>query len=165
MRNNIFYNFFFIFIFLSFNLASEELEINSSQIKYDNVNKITIFEGSVNSKDVVGNKLFSEFAKYNKVDELYETRGATKIITSEGFTVLGSDIILDNKNKLIYSNNDTEIIDKDGNKILVKMFNYSILTSVFFSQGDIKIIDVHNNNYNFSEIYIDEKKKKLWVRM
>jgi len=161
MRNNIFYNFFFIFIFLSFNLASEELEINSSQIKYDSVNKITIFEGSVNSKDVAGNKLFSEFAKYNKVDELYETQGATKIITSEGFTVLGSDIVLDNKNKLIYSNNDTEIIDKDGNKILVKMFNYSILTSVFFSQGDIKIIDVHNNNYNFSEIYIDEKKKKI----
>ena len=161
MRNNIFYPFFLIFIFLNFSLASQELEINSSKVQFDNINKITIFEGSVNSKDERGNKIFSEYAKYNKFDELFETQGETKIITSGGFEVFGSDVTLDNKKKLIFSDKKTQIIDKDGNKILVEMFNYSILTNIFFSKGNIKIIDINNNNYNFSEIYIDENKKKI----
>ena len=41
------------------------------------------------------------------------------------------------------------------------MFNYSTLTNIFFSKGNIKITDVNNNNYSFSEIYIDENKKKI----
>ena len=41
------------------------------------------------------------------------------------------------------------------------MFNYSILTGIFFSKGNIEIKDKNNNNYNFSEIYIDENKKKI----
>jgi len=41
------------------------------------------------------------------------------------------------------------------------MFNYSILTNIFFSKGNIKIKDINNNDYNFSEIYIDENKKKI----
>jgi len=161
MKNNIFYLFFLISIFLSLNLASQELEINSSKIQYDNINKITIFEGNVNSKDKKGNKFFSKYAKYNKLNELFETQGKTKIITSGGFEVLGTDITLDNKNKLIYSENKTQIKDKDGNKISVEMFSYSILTNIFFSKGNIKILDINNNNYNFSEIYIDENKKKI----
>jgi len=161
MRNNIFYSFFLIFIFLNLNLASKELEINSSKIQHDIINKITIFEGNVNSKDEKGNKLFSEYAKYNKINELFETQGATKIITSGGYEVSGNNITLDNKKKLIYSNNKTQIIDKDGNKILVQMFSYSILTNIFFSKGNIKIVDINNNNYNFSEIYIDENKKRI----
>jgi len=161
MKNNIFYLFFLFSIFLSLNLASQELEINSSKIQYDNINKITIFEGNVNSQDKKGNKFFSKYAKYNKLNELFETQGKTKIITSGGFEVLGTDITLDNKNKLIYSENKTQIKDKDGNKISVEMFSYSILTNIFFSKGNIKILDINNNNYNFSEIYIDENKKKI----
>ena len=63
MKNNFFYFFFLVFICLSSNLSSQELEINSSKIKYDDVNKITIFTGNVNSKDEKGNMLFSEYAK------------------------------------------------------------------------------------------------------
>ena len=32
---------------------------------------------------------------------------------------------------------------------------------IFFSKGSIKVIDINNNNYNFSEIYIDEVKNKI----
>ena len=41
------------------------------------------------------------------------------------------------------------------------MFKYSTLSRIFFSKGNIKIKDINNNNYNFSEIYIDENKKKI----
>ena len=51
MKNNIFYTFIVIFFFFSLNLFSEELEINSDKIQYDDVSKISIFEGNVNIKD------------------------------------------------------------------------------------------------------------------
>ena len=161
MKNNTFYIYFFFFIFFNLNLSSQELEINSSEIQYDKINKVTIFTGSVNTKDENGNKLFSEYAKYDKSKEKIETEGQTKILTSGGYEVLSSNVIFDDKKKIIYSNYKTQIKDKDGNKIFVDMFNYSTLTNIFFSKGEIKIFDINNNKYNFSEIYIDENQKKI----
>ena len=163
MKNKRIYFFFtfVIFIFLNFNLFSEELNINASKIKYKDQNKITIFESTVTAEDSVGNKLFSEYADYNDLTDILKTKGYTKIITSGGFKIIGSDIFLDNKQKTIYSSNKTQVTDQDGNKIFLDMFNYSIATNVFFSKGNIKVIDVNNNNYNFSEVYIDENKKKI----
>ncbi|MDC0418109.1 hypothetical protein OAM15_00605 [Pelagibacteraceae bacterium] len=161
MKNNIFYTSILFLIFFSTELTAKEFEINSTKVQFDNVNKITIFEGNVNTKDQKGNKIFSEYTKYNELEGLAETKGKTKVITSEGFEVLSSNVFLDDKKKLIYSNYKTQIKDKDGNKIIVDMFSYSILTNIFFSKGNIKILDVNNNIYNFSEIYVDEKKKKI----
>ncbi len=159
MKNSFSY-FLFFFIF-NLTLVAQELEINSSTIQGDNVNKITIFQGNVSLNDEKGNKLFSEYTKYNKLKEIIETKGDTKIITSAGYEVSSSNVIFDNKKNIIYSNNNTNIIDKDGNNISVEMFNYSILTNIFFSKGNIKVTDINSNIYNFSEIYIDENKKKI----
>ena len=163
MKNNSLYFLisFCIVLTLNTNLFSNELKINSTKIQYDNVNKVTILEGNVSSSDEKGNKIFSEYAKYNKLEKTIETKGDTKIITSGGYEILSNNVVLNNKKNIIYSNNKTNILDKDGNNISVEMFNYSILTGVFFSKGNIEIKDINNNNYNFSEIYIDEKKKKI----
>ena len=48
------------------NLASQELEINSSVVKNDMANKVTIFEGDVNAKDEKNNQFFSEAATYDE---------------------------------------------------------------------------------------------------
>tara|TARA_B100000780_G_C21125043_1_gene456215 strand:+ start:462 stop:2795 length:2334 start_codon:yes stop_codon:yes gene_type:complete len=159
MRNNILYIFLFSICFL--NLSAQELEINSNKAKYDNIKKITLLEGDVNLEDKKGNKLFSEYAEYSELDELIKTVGKTKIITSNNFEALGSNIIFDNKKKIIYSNYKTQIKDNDGNQILVDKFSYSISTNIFFSKGNIEIFDINNNNYKFSEIYIDENSKKI----
>jgi len=161
MKNNFLYFFILFSLIFSLSLSAQEVEINSSKIQYDDTKKITVFEGDVSSIDEKGNKLYSEYAKYNKLDEIIETKGSTKIITSGGYEVFSSDVIFDNKKNLIYSNNKTTIVDKEGNNILVEMFNYSILTNIFFSKGNIRLEDVNKNNYNFSEIYIDENKKKI----
>ena len=161
MKNSLLFCSFLFFFTFSLSLVSKELEINSSKIKYDDAKKITIFEINVSSSDEEGNKLFTEYAKYNQLKEIIETKGDTKIITSEGYEVFSSDVIFDNKNGLIYSTNSSKVIDKDGNVILVEMFNYSIVKNIFFSKGNIKIKDINNNNYSFSEVYIDENKKKI----
>ena len=161
MKNNFLYFIFFFSLVFNLNLNAQDLEIVSSKIRYDDINKVTIFEGDVISNDEKGNKLFSEYVKYNKVDEIITTNGPTKIITSAGYIVLTNNVIFNNIDNEIYSNNKSSIVDKDGNKISVDMFNYSTATNIFFSKGNIKIIDMNKNNYNFSEIYIDEKKKKI----
>ena len=160
MKNNIFYIFLFC-IFFNSNIQAQQLEIKSSEVQYDNKNKITLFEGSVNIFDEKGNSLSTEYAKYNKLNELIETQGKTDIITSAGYEITSSNVFFDNKKNLIYSDYKTQVIDKDGNKITVEMFNYSITTNIFFSKGNIEVSDVNENKYNFSEIYIDENKKKI----
>jgi LPS-assembly protein len=161
MKNNFLFFLFLFSIIFNSPLVAQELEINSYKAKYDTLNKVTIFEGDVNSSDIKGNKLFSEYAEYNKLLEIIKTKGKTKILTSGGYEIFSSDVVFDNKKKIIYSNNKTDIIDKDGNNVSVEMFSYSILTNIFYSKGNIKIVDINKNNYNFSEIYIDEKKKKI----
>ena len=161
MKNNFLYFSSILFLFFCLSLSAQEIEINSSKIKYDDVNKVTIFEGDVTSSDEKGNKFFSEYTEYNKPQKIFETKGKTKIITSGNYEVYSSNVIFDNKKNTITSKEKTKIVDNDGNNIFVEMFNYSTLNNIFFSKGNIKIKDINNNEYNFSEIYVDEKKKKI----
>ena len=41
------------------------------------------------------------------------------------------------------------------------MFNYNSIKNILFSRGEIELKDKNKNIYKFSEIYIDEKKKKI----
>jgi len=161
MKNNIFYLSFLLYLFLNFNLSAQELEINSTKIRYNNKDQTTIFEGNVSSKDAKNNIIYSEYIEHDKVNDLIESKGKTRLLTSAGYEVLSSNLIFDNKKKLIHSDYKTKIIDKNGNRILVDMFRYSISSGIFFSKGNISVLDISDNNYNFSEIYIDESKQKI----
>ena len=85
MKNNFLVFSLLIFLTFSFKVFSDEFEINSSKIQYDNNGKVTILEKNVSVKDVKGNKLFSEYAKYNKIEEIIQTKGETQIVTSGGY--------------------------------------------------------------------------------
>ena len=99
MKNNSLYFLisFCIVLTLNTNLFSNELKINSTKIHYDKVNKVTILEVNVSSSDEKGNKIFSEYAKYNKLEKTIETKGDTKIITSGGYEILSNNVVLNNK--------------------------------------------------------------------
>ena len=111
MRNklNKFFYLFFCVILITSNLYAKDLEIKSSEIKFNEKTKVTEFIGDVSAIDENGNKLFSDYAKYNKDQKLLETFGYTKIITSEGYEVEGQDVVFDNINKKISSNYKTKI--------------------------------------------------------
>jgi LPS-assembly protein len=161
MKNKLIYTFYFFFFFFNTIAMSNELEINSSKINYDDNSKIVILEENVSAFDSKNNRIFSEYAKYDKTQKLFQTSGDTKIVTSQNYEITGTDVFLDDKKKIIYSNNKTKVIDTDNNQIFLEMFNYSTENNILFSKGNIKIIDNKNNVYNFSEIYIDEKKMKM----
>ena len=67
------------------------------------------------------------------------------------------------KNSLIFSNKKTIIIDLDNNKISLDNFEYSTINNIFKSIGEIKIEDNKNNDYEFSQIYIDTKKRNFGI--
>ena len=152
---------FSLLIMSTQNGFSEELFINASSVEIDKTGKTVFAKGNVEIYDKDKNIIFSEVAEYDKVKGIVKTVGVTKIITSEKYEVSGADMIYDDNKKLIYSQNTTIITDPNQNKITVDMFNYLTLKKMFFSKGEIEIIDNRENKYLFSEIYIDETKNKI----
>ena len=61
--------------------------------------------------------------------------------------------------------NKTIIIDRDNNKIFLENFEYLIKQNIFKSIGLVKIKDTRENSYEFSQIYIDTKKKKFLAQI
>ena len=160
MKNKIFFLLIILFNFFT-NAFSEELKINAQEINLDEEKKIISFSGNVKVEDDKKNLLESDNITYKKKDKLVLSPGKTRILTSEGYQIFGTNVTFDDLNKKIFSNLPAEIIDKENNKISVSMFNYEKNKNLFFSKGKIKIKDNRGNEYALSEIYIDEKKKKI----
>ena len=160
MKNKILIFLLYFFFFQS-NLFAKDLEVNATKINLDSNTKIMTLEGSVTAVDKKNNKIFTDYAVYQKNQGLLQTTGLSKLITSENYILTGSDLSFDEKNQIISSSNRAKIIDNDGNQFYLEMFNYVIKKKQFFSKGNTKLIDVKNNEYQFSEIYIDEKNNKI----
>ena len=159
MKNN------FLLIIISYffigGVFANELEINANQVDVEKDNKLIVAEGDVEILDSKNNLIITEKAVYDKKKDLLKASGQTEITTSEKFKILGTDVIYNKKDNIIYSENETVVVDIHGNKIFVNMFNYLTEKKMFLSKGEIKIEDTRGNIYYFSEIYIDEKKKKI----
>ncbi len=151
----------FFLIFCSHALIANELDIKSNTIELDKSKNTVIASGSVEVIDSENNIINSEKIKYDKTNKVLNTFGQTEILTSEKFKIKGENIVYDNNKRVVSSNKKTEITDVDGNIIEVSMFNYIVDKNMFLSTGNIKITDNKKNEYYFSEIYIDEKKRKI----
>ena len=159
MRNNLFLIIFFIF-FSKIN-AAENLDISARNITLDKKNSITIFENDVVVKDEYKNIIKSEYAIYDDKLKNLEIKGKVSIITNEGYTIEAQDIYLNKNKNIILSKKPAIITDIQKNKIFTENFEYQPNNNIFKSIGEVKVIDVSNNVYMFSQIYIDEKKREL----
>ena len=140
---------------------SDELDVSAYEVQLNKESKIIYANGNVQITDNKKNIIFTEKAEYNKINEVVRSFGETDIVTSEKFRIQGEDIFYDNIKQVIYSNKKSVITDINGNKIYTDMFKYLTEKNMFFSQGDVKVVDKRDNEYLFSEIYIDEKKRKI----
>jgi len=155
----------FLAVFLSIlffqPLMGENLNIQSSEISIDKKSRLTIFKGEVVAKDNKNNIFKTNYAEYKKDLKFLKSKGETTILTSEGYSLVGTNIIFDNKNRFIKSNDKATIKDLENNNIYLENFEYSTENNFFKSTGKIKIVDSKNNSYNFSQIYIDEKRREI----
>ena len=142
-------------------LLANNLNIKSSEISIDKESRSTILKGEVVATDYKNNIFKTEYAEYKKDLKFLKSKGKTSVLTSEGYLLNGENIIFDNKNGFIKSNSKTIIKDLEENNIYLESFEYSIENNFFRSTGQIKVVDSNNNSYNFSQIYIDEKKKEI----
>ena len=142
-------------------LLSEELKLNSNSIKLNKNNNSISLNGNVNVSDNFGNSVSTGQAIYNKNSEILKTIGETELETKNKYLVKSKDILFDNVKGLVRSSFPSIIIDIDGNQIQVPMFEYDRKKNLFFSKGKILIKDINGNEYKFSEIYINEKEKKI----
>ena len=161
MRNNFIISLLFIFYFFSSELLAENLKIKSSEVKLNKKDSSVILKGNIEAVDENNNILKSDEAVYLKSEDLLSSIGLTSVTTSENYLFESSNIIFDNKNKIIKSDYPTKIVDPEGNVISVNMFNYNSIRNILFSKGEIRLEDQNKNIYKFSQIYIDEKKKKI----
>ena len=149
-----------ISIFFVQPLLGDNLNIQSSEISIDKKSLLTIFKGDVVATDSKNNIFKSEYAEYKKSLKFLKSKGKTTIITSEGYFLTGKNIVFDNKNRIIKSDNAATIKDLENNNIYLENFEYSTENNFFKSIGKIKFVDTNDNSYNFSQIYLDEKKER-----
>ena len=135
--------------------------IKSQYAEYNKKLKFLIFKNDIEAVDSKNNRIFTDQAEYDENIKVFKSMGKTKIITSENYIIEGENIVLDDKNNSIKSSDKTTITDTDENKIYLENFNYNTSSNIFKSIGLVEIIDKKNNSYEFSQIYIDTKKKEM----
>ena len=139
--------------------------IKSDYAEYNKKKGIIVLKNNIIATDTRDNQIETEYAEYFEKNKIFKSRGPTKIITSEKYIIDGKNIIFDNINKYINSKDETLVTDLDNNKIFLENLNYKINDNIFKSLGYVKIKDQLNNSYEFSQIYIDTKKKKCLVQI
>ena len=135
--------------------------IKSDLADYNKETGILILKKNIIGNDEKNNIIKADFAKYNENTKIFLTIGSTEIITSENYSIESSDITLNNSTKQISSKKQTIVTDQDKNKIFVDNFEYQTESNIFKSIGNIEVIDNKQNKYEFSQVYIDTKKKRF----
>ena len=142
-------------------IKTKEKIIKSNYAKYNKKIGLLIIKDDVVATDIQNNIIQTEYAEYTENNKILFSKGPTKIITPDSYILIGEDITVDTANKRIFSNKDSILKDLDGNKIFFKNFDYSTNTNIFKSIGLIKLNDKADNSYEFSQTYIDTKKKEI----
>ena len=187
MKNRILY---ILILFFSTELYSKDLSIEAKSITIDKNKKVTLFQNNVVvktadkqitsefaefdkekqeiilkkniiAKDNFNNIIRTDYAEFNNINKSLKTIGTTILETKENYILTGEDIFFDNKKKIIKSDKNSVLTDNSGNNIYLENFEYLAEENIFKSVGLIKINDQNDNNYEFSQIYIDTKKKEL----
>ena len=142
-------------------VKSDEKLIKSEYVKYNKKLGYLLIKDNIVATDNKNNLIQASMAEYFEESKILKTIGNTKIVTSDKYVLEGSDITIDNKNALIKSQKTSILTDLDGNKISLKNFEYQTNKNIFRSIGFVKIDDNKKNSIEFSQVYIDTKKREI----
>ncbi len=141
--------------------TKENKTIKSDYAEYDRKNGIIILKSNIILLDQNMNKITTDYAEYFENKKIFKSKGPTEILTNEGYKVESEDIILDNNKNSITSDKKTLIEDIDNTKIYLENFEFLNKKNIFKSIGAVKVEDKLKNSFEFSQIYIDTKKKEI----
>ena len=105
----------------------------------DKKTQTTVFENNVIAYDDKNNELKTEYAIYNKDLKTLKSKGKTFIMTSQGFSLAGDDIIFDNKNNIIKSDSKPALLkDLELNEIFILKISSIQLRIIFLNLLEIQ---------------------------
>ena len=142
-------------------VKTEDQTIKSDYVKYNKKLGFLILKGNISAIDNRNNTIEANYAEYSEKNKIFKTFGTTKLITSENYTLKGQDIIINNYEGFIKSEKNSILTDQEKNEIYLENFEYQAKNNIFRSIGLIKIRDKLKNSYEFSQLYIDTKKKEI----
>ncbi len=134
--------------------------IKSEYAEYNKLTGLIKLKKNIQAYDEENNLVETDYAEYDENKKIFKSLGATKVLTAEKYLIEGENIIIE-KDKLIKSEKKSILTDKDENKIYLENFEFQSNLGIFKSVGYITIKDKSNNSYEFSQLYIDTKKKEL----
>ncbi len=135
--------------------------IKSDFVKYNKKLGFLILKGNILATDNKKNTVEANYAEYSEKSKILKTVGATKLTTSENYILEGEDIIINNDKGFIKSDKNSILKDQDENNIYLENFEYLTFNNIFKSIGQIKVNDKLKNSYEFTQIYVDTKKKEI----
>lgn len=141
--------------------TEDNYTIKSDYANYDKKNEFIILKNNIIAIDDKKNIIKTNYAEYDGKSKIFKSLGPAEIITSENYEINGEDIIIDSNKNLIYSNKKSIITDESQNEIYLDNFKFLKNENIFKSIGRIEVIDQKKNKYEFSQIYIDTKKKEI----
>jgi len=141
--------------------TSDNNTIKSDYAKYNKKLGFVELKDNIVAIDNKDNSIETNYAEYDEFKKILKSKGPTKIITSEKYIIEGSDIELNETEQYIRSEKKAIITDLDNNKIYLENFDYQSKENIFKSIGFTKVEDMKGNTYEFSQIYIDTKKKEI----
>ncbi len=141
--------------------TSNNTEITSNYAEYKKKTGLLVLKDNVEVVDQNNNILRTNHAEFDDNKKILKSFGPTEIITTEKYKIVGENIILNDISKDVSSDSKSIITDNDNNQIFLENFQYNTNNNIFKSIGFIKVRDIKNNEYEFSQIYIDTKKKEI----
>ena len=93
---------------------------NADYVLYNRESNFLELKGNILSKDSSGNVFKTSKATYDNNKKIFKSFGESNFETLEGYKIITSDIIIDNKNAFMGSDKETFVTDIDGNKIYLR---------------------------------------------
>ena len=137
-------------------------EIFADKLIIDNKKRIHIISKNVILKNKINSlEIKTEKITFNQNKDTFFSEGPTKINKNDLYFIDGKDVLFDQKNSFITSENRTLIKDTSGNEMNLNKFNI-FLNENYLIAHDAVVKDKELNIYKLSKLYYDFKSKKIY---
>ncbi len=137
------------------------LKITGDEFQYNKIKNTLEAKGNIIINDIEQNLIIeNNRIKYFKNEDKIFLQDEAYITINDEYFITSYNVIYDKKNNFIFSNNKTEFVDLNQNKIYLNKFNFNTNDKIF-SGNEVKLVDKENSEYLFSEFKLDITKKEF----
>ena len=141
--------------------SNNNLIISSERSILNKKKSLLISSGNVFLFDKTNNlKIKSDEIKFSRIENKAVITGNSEIIFEDNYTLNSDQVIYDKNINSVYSNDNSILLDKNGNKIKFSKFNLDLnkkKAKVF----DLNLTDINKNNFILKEAFVDLKNGEI----